>query len=906
MFSPVTRLLSYLRPPPGVPWRWSDDGSVIVWSDDTVIVFREELRLILSHLVLQGWPPCSALVLLIASTKGKVPTLHEALTTLGNELKSDLTSAVKDAPPEAVHLKQALNNKVQQTLKLLEALAKLPPELLKSPRHKAVLVEIVFEHQEPDIKAEDTQSLLDVFDATPQAFSQLPSDTVYIRKEPVLHDIHVLREGLQNITPESLTLRIQTGLDELPGEVDVQLPPARRMAQLMNELEQEPEHSGLVHLIREVAASLYLPRSLDEHDEMALGGVSDITNRGTLDRLLLSELAHDDLTLSVRVALNEALYLRREPPSRQPPGRLLVLLDSGVRMWGIPRVIGTAAAMAFTLRRDQHSEIACWRAHNENLIETDLLNRNGLTEHFKNLEPQAHLGAALPKFLEECELKEHSEAVIITHLDALQDEDFLAALSRFSMPCWVAGVERDGRFVVYQHPDGWTHPLCSAEVDLSCVLNAPFIPDAPRQSPDGLPLFLSQHPSPLLSSITGEVNFWLEGQLERNICIAGRRLYRWQKTNQGAELLSASIPPGRTLWAHETLSRSVYILKGHWANGSIPLTYIPGDGSPQQTIQLRVNCPPNEVCHLNGKLLLLYRPHVDVFDPETGEHVSTMKFGATMSWVSGRYCRTGDGWVYLDWDGNKLVVHPLQIPADLRKENVLVMFDRADSDLGPWMLTHNGTIHYTAGSGGRHMMFQITGVKSNHVQVSRDGNRMLIGHQGNQIFVDLKDRRSYPVSGNQQHRLEPLPALPTVNVRNRVNAIQTNAEGRIMLQTRRGHWLQTDISPHKIIRLAHLKSGPELRHEFKETDSGSEDYSLQVAELANGCKAWLDSRGFLHLTCAHTNQPQLCLVLNDDHVTVWCSDGAVSGTPFFLGTTRSSPAEHMYQRIVNWAKQAAC
>ena len=39
---------------------------------------------------------------------------------------------------------------------------------------------------------------------------------------------------------------------------------------------------------------------------------SDISNRGPLDRLLLSESAHDDLTLAVRIALNEALYLRRE------------------------------------------------------------------------------------------------------------------------------------------------------------------------------------------------------------------------------------------------------------------------------------------------------------------------------------------------------------------------------------------------------------------------------------------------------------------------------------------------------------------------------------------------------------------------------------------------------------------
>src|SRR5258708_9747749 len=139
-------------------------------------------------------------------------------------------------------------------------------------------------------------------------------------------------------------------------------------------------------------AAIRLPRRLAEPEELAIGGVADITNRGPLDRLLLSELAHDDLTLAVGVALNEALYLRREPPMREPPRTLALLLDSGVRLWGIPRVLATAVALALVARDKQHSEVLVWRAHGKQLQPVDLLSPNGITQHLSAVDTGAHPG----------------------------------------------------------------------------------------------------------------------------------------------------------------------------------------------------------------------------------------------------------------------------------------------------------------------------------------------------------------------------------------------------------------------------------------------------------------------------------------------------------------------------------
>src|SRR4051812_11257737 len=176
-------------------------------------------------------------------------------------------------------------------------------------------------------------------------------------------------------------------------------------------------------------AAVRLPRRLGERDQLPIGGVADITNRGTLDRLLLSELAHDDLTLAVRVALNEALYLRREPPMREPPGTLAVLLDSGLRLLGIPRGVASAVALGFAACDKQHAQALFWRAHGKELLPVKLLSRHGLTEHLGALEVDAHCGDAVAAFSAAAPSGEENQSILITHCDCLEDPGFRKALT---------------------------------------------------------------------------------------------------------------------------------------------------------------------------------------------------------------------------------------------------------------------------------------------------------------------------------------------------------------------------------------------------------------------------------------------------------------------------------------------
>ena len=71
---------------------------------------------------------------------------------------------------------------------------------------------------------------------------------------------------------------------------------------------------------------------------------------------------HDNLTLAVRIALNEALYLRREAPPRSPPKHRAVLIDAGIRLWGIPRIFATAVVLSLVATTDRKICVDAFRA----------------------------------------------------------------------------------------------------------------------------------------------------------------------------------------------------------------------------------------------------------------------------------------------------------------------------------------------------------------------------------------------------------------------------------------------------------------------------------------------------------------------------------------------------------------
>lgn len=394
----------WASPPLDSFWRWSRDFDAIEWVDGGTLLLRRELLHFVHHRVTagRGLPPLQLVVVLMALLRDPV-ALQQQVPGVALPDTGTLWQQVRSTPDLRLHLLDAVTWGARSN----------------SPEFAARV-------------DEGLQVQLPVDHCAPRDF----------RAMPVAEAIELLRFGLRAVTPERLALWAKTGLAELPQPADLPLPPPRDARELLAQLAGDPQFGGLVGVVRQLQAALRVASRPLSRDEQATDGFVGVGNRGPLDRLLPSELAHDDDVLAVRIATNEALYVQREAPPRRPRARRRILLDDGVRMWGTPRVLGVAVALAFLASAPRDLEVEVWRNHGGRLERIALASRDDLVQQLERLDLGLDARAVLPAFWAGAEGPEggavradaHDEAIVVAHADSVADAQFcprtLATLPR--------------------------------------------------------------------------------------------------------------------------------------------------------------------------------------------------------------------------------------------------------------------------------------------------------------------------------------------------------------------------------------------------------------------------------------------------------------------------------------------
>jgi hypothetical protein len=426
----------WASPPLDSFWCWSRDHEALEWADADAgtLLLRSELQDFVRHRVTagRGLPPLQLVVVLLALLRDP-KRLQEQFPDVDLPPTGTLWQQVRSAPALRLHLIDAVTwaakpNSLEFASRVAEGLD----------------VELPFDHLEPRD----------------------------FRTMPVAEAIELLRLGLRAVTPERLALWAKTGLAELPEPAELPLPPPRDARELLAQLAGDPRFGGLVGVVRQLQAALRVPSRPLRRDEQATDGFVGVGNRGPLDRLLPSELAHDDDVLAVRIATNEALYVQREAPPRRPRARRRILLDDGVRMWGTPRVLGVAVALAFLASAPRDLEVEVWRNHGGRLERIALASRDDLVQQLGRLDLALDARAVLPAFwaggagelggpvVGAVPSDVHDEAIVVAHADSVADPQFcpralaglprqrrhLAAVDEFGL-CTMAELTAHGREV---------------------------------------------------------------------------------------------------------------------------------------------------------------------------------------------------------------------------------------------------------------------------------------------------------------------------------------------------------------------------------------------------------------------------------------------------------------------------
>ncbi|KYP15344.1 hypothetical protein [Flavihumibacter sp. CACIAM 22H1] len=320
----------YFRPSYAYFWQYDEDYEIIQFIDGDTICYTEALTTTIQALSVQGLPPFSTLLLAISAAgkngSEKLKKINAFTNTSTRYPKTIITA---------------------EAIEFLELISKLP-ERYKSSKGVIQLVQFLFYncHRIQGLK-----------------YSKQIAASISIGLVQFLRE-SMLQEREKNKDPDAIyeyDFRIFSILHQKYNSLDALLAALKDLPELdepiipevnnqpkdyIDELQENPSTFHVAALVRSIWTGLHLPYNHSSEGSYSTGGIATLSNKGSLDKLLITEFAHDDLVFLSRIANKEALYFQRENPSIQQPFNRIILIDVSIRNWGTPKLISAAILLA--------------------------------------------------------------------------------------------------------------------------------------------------------------------------------------------------------------------------------------------------------------------------------------------------------------------------------------------------------------------------------------------------------------------------------------------------------------------------------------------------------------------------------------------------------------------------------
>ena len=483
MIKAVLNTKHYFQPPGNYFWRWAEKGEVIEWRGGKTLCYRDDLINILGELSNEGLPPLGPLLLVLSACQEEIHLQQQIYLVNTRHSFNDNT----------------LEDLFDNAIDFLKLISKLPAEL-RTGKKRVHLIHEVFEKTGFVFSNMQLKESLDEL-SSGRLDELIIQEGEAISKEQFTIDLGYLNRALERFpTSKSLEIKLRTGLDEIPAAAEIILP-SSTPPDLFEQLSQDDKTAGISRLARRLISVLNIPMHSQGSGEQSYGGISDITNRGNYDRLLLSELAQDEILLMARLVNNEALYFRREEPPDNPKRQRTILLDTTLKMWGVPRVFALSAALAFA-NNSKHGElIEAYSLGGDTYSPLNLADKEGIIQALEQLHHSLHCGRALESIVNDLPTLDQNEYILITDVRLFNSPEFHASLTKVrDQLSFIVTISRTGEVEFFESIKGKTRSLSTAKLDIDELLytREKFSPSA-RKGDLNHPAFLQRSPSPLLS-----------------------------------------------------------------------------------------------------------------------------------------------------------------------------------------------------------------------------------------------------------------------------------------------------------------------------------------------------------------------------------------------------------------------
>lgn len=886
-------------------WKWSGkENSEIecAWLGTPLLIFRKELTIILKDLQPHGWPELAPILLVCLATR------------------DNWTNSRKWLQRRLATSPSVSSEYIETLLTTLDRIQNLPADLRTSTEAKSSLIRITFEQTPPRISPEQATECLNFLERIlPHSDAETLELPTYRESdgEHFVQQTRTLKTGVERLTPESIRSLMRTSLEQelLPAQVEIPDEPVTFRERLASWL-TDPQLFGMARIATQLLSLLKWTQPLRQPDNSPQGGVSDISNRGPLDRLLLSELAQDDDTLAVRLALNEALFLKREASSATPPYRRAVLVDTSLRMWGVPRIYAASAALAFAAAQDtdQQLSVSVEMLDRNEIREADVATHAGCLDLLSALSPILNPADLITEWIQEgLRNDEHIEPLLVTCSTTFELPDFQNGLSQITGDYFVAIVEGNGAFELRHHSSHGWKTVKELKLDLEDLLkphrDSSPLKITPRRD-DYVPAILRTDPFPLrLPFPLLHRQFWTVSDHKVLSFASGNRLLYWDRRDLGPLLVGTGLPDGEVeAWctvpdylppplerpAAPELSHAV-IASHTWNLITVDLQH-----KTTQIIPLVTNDPPTRrprphVLVVPECLFFIHPSHIDAFSLTKGVKVATLSTSqyGELNFHGNRYLASpGKTWYRLSFDG---VIHLVPVANSQGADFVVAGTGPSEPLLLPKMYNQqaigvhrvpdfgrsNGRIFWQFDSyviAGEKSLFQQTQPVLPHAR-----NPELTGIWDLSFLSRWELKKFFATDLESLHRNLAFPHIHLrKNLRTKFTAICVGSNGVFLKSNRQKWWRIHFDNNHLKLVLNEKPDDSSQIINFQKYDAGSRPNAFLGGTLPNGNSVRLDPRGLLHLIPANTHSPEMTLVLDENRISGWIDDGSRFGDPYYV------------------------
>ncbi|GAA3519125.1 hypothetical protein GCM10022393_36610 [Aquimarina addita] len=304
-------------------WQWEDQTTVLAIPDGNTIAYKELIVQTLDKLSLQGIPPFGALIMAIIATNATGKTDIKKIAEIGDTKR---------------HFSDAY-----AFLSVLTAL----PETYKTGEKRVQVLQAIFEECHNSISHKKSQQILMDYKLKRYNSYKLSEKAVF-NQSNFSKDLQVISLLYRKYTSAQQIIDKIVALPELEESILLEKGQhaGKEDSDLVSQLIEDDHTFQVGSLIKRIWGGLHIPIHNAQPSQQSLGGVSDLTNKGEFDQLLISEYANDDLIFLSRLANLEALYMQREAPPTDTDQPRIILIDISLKNWGTPKTVAFAIMLA--------------------------------------------------------------------------------------------------------------------------------------------------------------------------------------------------------------------------------------------------------------------------------------------------------------------------------------------------------------------------------------------------------------------------------------------------------------------------------------------------------------------------------------------------------------------------------